>query len=151
MILRPISPICGAFILVFSGKLHAQITAEQAVENAHRKFSVASCRESANTDEIVVCAPDNTRYSSQVAPHLAAKFEHERVEIKQLASDAGLPRECGVFQGQRRCGLRELRTHGYGGGSVPIRVLVKLVKKAVVPDYELGPPGGYPMSADENE
>lgn len=63
--------------------------------------------------------------------------------------DADLPRECGVFRHQRRCNTRENRRFGYGGGSVPIRALIMLVKRAVNPDAEIGPLGGKPIDPNE--
>lgn len=136
-------------VLCWPGTLAAQVTAEQAIEIAHQKFSVNSCRKPANSDEIVVCAQDNSKFRLPLPRERMSIDGHDESGLRRLAVDADLPRECGVFSHQRRCNLRDNRKFGYSGGSVPIRVLVMLAKKAVDPDTELGPPGGYPVDPKE--
>lgn len=125
--------------------LHAQVTAEQAIDNAHRQFSIKGCKDSTSSDEIVVCASDNAKYRLPLPVDPPPPDEHVPGEFSRTPLDALITRQCGVFQGQRRCNRRDLRAFGYGGGSVPIRLLVMLGKKLMNPDAELGPPGGYPI------
>lgn len=146
--LRPLSFSC-ALAFCWPGVLAAQVTSEQALESAHRKLSLASCGEAGRADEIVVCARDNEKFRLPLPAHREADNPHDDRSPLRFASDSALPRECGLFQGQRRCNLREARRFGYGGGSVPLRVLVMLVKKAVYPEAEIGPPKGYPISTHE--
>lgn len=139
----------GSLILCWPGTLAAQVTAEQAIENAHERLSVDSCRKAANEDEIVVCAPDNSKFRLPLPIERKSIDGHDESGLNRLAVDADMPRECGVFRHQRRCNLRDNRKFGYSGGSVPIRVLVMLAKKAIDPDAEIGSPGGYPVDPKE--
>lgn len=141
--------LSGSLVVFWPGTLAAQVTAEQVIENAHQKFSVNSCRKAANQDEIVVCAPDNSKFRLPLPIERKSIDGHDESGLRRLAVDADLPRECGVFRHQRRCNLRDNRKFGYGGGSVPIRALVMLAKKAVDPDTEIGPLGGYPVDPNE--
>ena len=146
--LRPLL-LCCVLAFYWPETLAAQVTAQQALENAHRKLSLASCSGAEGANEIVVCAPDNGKFRLPLPVQRENDSPHDDRGPLRFASDAALPRECGLFQRQRRCNLREARRFGYGGGSVPIRVLVMLVKKAVDPETEIGPPKGYPISPYE--
>jgi hypothetical protein len=128
--------------------LGAQVTAEQAISQSHQIFSVSGCGKSLPTDQIVVCGTGNSKHRLPL-PVERSIYEHMEGDIPRASADAALPRECGVFKGQRRCNLKEMRRFGYGGGSVPLRALVMLVKTAVDPDAELGPLKGYPVDPTE--
>lgn len=141
--------LCGILALHWPGTVAAQVTAEQAIENARQKFSVNSCGKSADQDEIVVCAPDNSKFRLPLPVDRPSIDGHDESGLRRLAIDADLPRECGVFRHQRRCSTKENRRFGYGGGSVPIRALIMLAKKAINPDAEIGPLGGHPIDPNE--
>ncbi|MFM5907159.1 MAG: hypothetical protein ACKOPO_06190 [Novosphingobium sp.] len=139
--------ILAAGLLAWPCAAYPQVTAEQAIKQAHEQFAVTGCGEP-DGSQIVVCGKSDQEFRLPL-PVERNVHEHLDGDIPRASSDAALPRECGVFQGQRRCNLKELRRFGYGGGSVPLRILVMLAKKAVDPDAEIGPPKGYPVDPSE--
>ena len=135
--------------LAWPAAVCAQVTAEQAIDNANRVFSIQKCKSAATADEIVVCATDNSRHRLPLRIEPAQIDANGPGEFSRTPVDGQANRPCGVFQGQRRCGIRELRRYGYGGGSVPIRALIMLGKNLVDPESEIGPLGGYPINSGE--
>jgi hypothetical protein len=113
-----------------------RILAAAAQRNAARNCTPAK------SDEIVVCAhdddarfrlppstPDDPRATGAVAG------EAPRASVANPFNKG-----CGVFARQNRCSKQESRAYGYGGGHDPVTLVGRLIRKAVDPDAEVGPP-----------
>ncbi len=129
----------------------AQVTAEQALDNSRRLVSSRTCGSAAHGDEITVCGTGKSPYRLPLPPERPPVGQRVSGDVPRASSDVARSREFGVHRGQRQCSLHDLREFGYGGGSVPVRALVMLVKTIVDPDAELGPLGGYPVTREERE
>ncbi len=102
-------------------------------------------------DDITVCARDDRRH------RLPLRTERSPLETGAVAGEA--PRAtatdpflkgCGIFRGQNaRCSRREAAAYGYGGGRDPVTLVGRLIRKAVDPDAEVGPPPDAPPATRE--
>lgn len=114
--------------------MHAQ-TAEERIERS-RILVMPRCRRQAEGDEIIVCGRgDPDRYRLPLRDERTTESRYERVpgEIGRATLDVA-PAPCGIFQGQRHCGKREMADYGYGGGRDPLTVGTKLIEQLADPD-----------------
>jgi hypothetical protein len=58
-------------------------------------------------------------------------------EIPSARLDPANNAPCGIFEGQRRCGKREARAFGYGGGRDPLSVMTRLGTLLLDPDADV--------------
>jgi hypothetical protein len=122
----------------------AQTVAERALADSRILPLLESCASSAGGDEIVVCG----RRDSQDRYRLPRTGEAEPFAAgRRIPGEAPRPSAeplgfapCGIFEGQRRCGKREMLEYGYGGGRDPLTVAGKLITALTNPDSAAGPP-----------
>jgi hypothetical protein len=125
----------------------AQQTAEQALAHAHGLTATARCGRSAG-NEILVCGGSGDKYrlpfpDERTPPELTARVPGD---IPRASSDTISYAPCGIFRGQRRCGKAESLRYGYGGGSDPLSLAVKLGTRILDPDADVSQPSPLPKS-----
>jgi hypothetical protein len=143
--LRPVIAIGAS--LAFSGVAvvaAAETVSERALADSRVLPSLDSCASSRAGGEIVVCGrrDGQDRYrlprTGESEPFAAGRRipgEAPRASAEPLSFA-----QCGIFEGQRRCGKREALEYGYGGGRDPLTVASKLFTALTDPDGTAGPP-----------
>lgn len=94
---------------------------------------IATCSDSAVTDEIVVCGARQDRYRLPL-PVERSSAERGRGEASTGTTALTPAAPCGIFEGQRRCSKKEAAQYGYGNGRDPITVLGRIAGKLLNPD-----------------
>lgn len=134
---RPLLPIALAMLLLslLCPRTALAQSAEERIETS-RNLVMPRCRRQPEGNEIVVCGRgDPHRYRLPIRDLRSIESRYERVpgEIGRATLDAA-PAPCGIFQGQRHCGKREMADNGYGGGRDPLTVGTKLIEQLADPE-----------------
>lgn len=128
-------------ILLASSAASAQ-TAEQAIART-RALLADPCKQDL-TDEIVVCGSRSQGdvYRVPITEDEGAIFDTRarRGEVPNASPDRLNAKGCGIFEGERRCGRKEMELYGYLRGRDPFSVLSKLVAIIADPDSDIAPP-----------
>lgn len=121
-------------------------TAEQAL--ARTRAMLADPCERPHPDEIVVCARKSQGQAYRVLPgeEDGEIFDSRarRGEVPNASADRLNGKGCGIFEGERRCGRKEMELYGYLRGRDPLSVLTKLVTIIADPDADVTPPPALP-------
>lgn len=117
------------------------ILAAAAKQEAER-----GCTPAAN-DELIVCGDRDAgeRYRLPL-PNERTPQEMGAVvgEAPRASTQDPFLSGCGMFRGQGRCSRKEAEAYGYGRGRDPVTLVGRLVRKAIDPDAEIGPPPTLP-------
>lgn len=114
---------------------------EQALART-RALLADPCKQ-ANPQEIVVCGRNSQgeAYRVRIADEGASFDARGRSgEVPSASPDRLNGKGRGIFEGERRCGRKEMELYGYLGDRDPISVLSKLVTILVDPDADIAPP-----------
>lgn len=133
--------------LLWPDAVSAQTTAEQALAHAHVLTAAPGCA-AGRGEEIVVCGGGSGKYRLPFPEERAPREDSPRPsgDIPRASAEAISYADCGIFQGQRRCGKAESRRYGYGGGNDPLSFAIKLGTKILDPDADVGAPKPLPGS-----
>lgn len=130
--------------LGLSSSAVAQVTAEEALARSRVLPLLDPCASNRADGEIIVCGRrgEADRYRLPETGEVAASSRYRRVpgEVPRASSETPSFAPCGIFEGQRRCGKRESRDYGYGGGRDPLTVASRLFTAFTDPDGGPGPP-----------
>jgi hypothetical protein len=140
-----VRPKLGLLVLaaLISTSAIGQIRAEDALAKARTMTAAERCR-SRSSGEIVVCPRDRQREEERYRLPLpdersTATVRPFRGEVARASIDPAGPRECGPFNGQRRCGKAEALLYGYGGGMDPLSAAIKVGTLLLDPDADVAP------------
>lgn len=146
--MRILPALIPCLLLGLSAPASAQLNAEEALAKSRATTSAAPCKAHA-AGEIVVCARDRAREADRYRlplpeerspdPQMSHQGEAARASLATAA-----PRECGIFQGQRRCGKEEALRYGYGGGNDPLSAAIKAGTLILDPDADVAGPAKIP-------
>lgn len=125
-------------------------TAEQALARTRAMLADPCERPGSGepkSDEIVVCARKSQGEAYRVPPEENGEIFNSRArrgEVPNASADRLNAKGCGIFEGERRCGRKEMQLYGYFGGRDPLSVLTKLVTVMADPDADVAPPPALP-------
>lgn len=94
------------------------------------------CGPGTRGDEIVICGSRRGDERFRVPPSDTASQPGARHRGDAPSTMAGITpfAKCGIFEGQRRCGKKEMEAEGYGQGRDPITLMGKVIGAVLDPD-----------------
>ena len=95
---------------------------------------ISGCDAHSEDGAIIVCGSRSGtdspyRLPEELRRQNRAQPSYQSSRLSGALADPAASADCGIFQGQRRCGKSEMRSYGYGGGRDPVTVVVKVIEK----------------------
>lgn len=133
-------------LLLLTPSSAAADTVERAL--ARTRALVADPCKQAGPEEIVICGSKSQgdAYRVPLAEEDGEVFNTRarQGEVPNASADRLNAKGCGIFEGERRCGRKEMELYGYLRGRDPVSVLTKLVTILADPDADVAPPPALP-------